>query len=99
MGKAEVTINAILLWGNVIASGLVAIVLSWFFAEGAIGEADSLTPQFFLLIPIWAIGAFLLWRIVLKEKNSPVTRFNIMLGSLIPWIMIPLGLRFAFQFV
>lgn len=33
----------------------MAIVLSWFFAEGAIGDADSLTPQFFLLIPIWAI--------------------------------------------
>ena len=33
----------------------MAIVLSWFFAEGAIGDADSLTPQFFLLLPIWAI--------------------------------------------
>lgn len=95
----EFTIKAILLWGNVVASGLVAIVLSWFFAEGAIGDADSLTPQFFLLIPIWAIGAFLLWRIVLKEKNSSVSRFNILLGSLIPWIMIPIGLMFAFQFV
>lgn len=77
----------------------MAIVLSWFFAEGAIGDAASLTPQFFLLIPIWAIGAFLLWRIVSKEKNSPVSRLKILLSSLIPWMMIPLGLLFAFQFV
>ncbi|SKB31126.1 hypothetical protein SAMN06295926_101390 [Lysinibacillus sp. AC-3] len=33
--------------GNVIFTGFVALFISWFFAEGALGESDTLTPEFF----------------------------------------------------
>jgi len=42
--------------GNIISSGFVVLFISWFFAEGALGEADALTPEFFLIIPICAFG-------------------------------------------
>ena len=60
----------ILVMGNVISSGFVALFISWFFAEGALGEADALTPEFFLIIPVWAFGVLLMWRFVSKDKNA-----------------------------
>ncbi|MGE7947996.1 hypothetical protein [Lysinibacillus sp. NPDC093688] len=44
--------KSILVMSNVTTSGLVALFISWFFAEGALGEADALTPEFFLILPI-----------------------------------------------
>lgn len=69
--------KSILVKGNVIFSGFVALFIAWFFAEGAIGDATSLTPEFFLILPIWAIGVLLIWRFVFKNKLENTSYFKI----------------------
>ena len=84
---------------NVIVSGLAALFISWFFAEGAIGDADSLTPQFFLILPIWAIGVLLMWRVMSKGKSGNGSRSKMILSNIMIWLTIPIGLMLAFQFI
>ncbi|MFJ7736315.1 hypothetical protein ACIQ2D_08205 [Lysinibacillus sp. NPDC097287] len=88
-----------LIKGNVTTSGFIAIFISCFFAEGALGESDSLTPEFFLILPIWAIGVLLMWRFVSKEKLENTSYFKIILSNLLLWLTIPIGLMFAFQLI
>ncbi|MGE7949712.1 hypothetical protein [Lysinibacillus sp. NPDC093688] len=85
--------------GNVIFTGFVALFISWFFAEGALGESDTLTPEFFLIIPVWALGALLMWRLVSKDKLENTSYFKIILSNSLLWLTIPLGLMFAFEFI
>lgn len=85
--------------GNVIFSGCVALLIAWFFAVGAIGESDTLTPEFFLILPIWAIGALLIWRFISKTELERSSYFIVVLVNFLPWLTIPIGLMFAFQFV
>lgn len=91
--------KSILVIGNVILSGFIAILISWFFAEGAIGDADTLTPEFFLILPIWAIGVLLMRRFVSKEKLENTSYFKIILSNLLLWLTIPIGFMFAHQFI
>ncbi|MGA3598867.1 hypothetical protein [Lysinibacillus agricola] len=91
--------KSILVKGNVIFSGFVALFIAWFFAEGAIGDAPSLTPEFFLILPIWAIGVLLMWRFVFKNKLENTSYFKILLSNTLLWLTIPIGLKFAFQFI
>ncbi len=67
--------------GNVISSGFFALFISWFFAEGALGEADALTPEFFLILPIWAMGVLLMWSFVSKNKLENTSYFIIVLSN------------------
>ena len=60
--------KSILVTGNITSSGFIAIFISYFFAEGGLGESVSLTPEFFLMVPIWAIGALLMWKFVSQRK-------------------------------
>lgn len=85
--------------GNVTSSGIVALFISWFYAEGAIGDAATLTPEFFLILPIWAIGALLMWRFVSKNKLENTSYFKIILSNSLLWLTIPIGLMFTFQFI
>ncbi|KOS68207.1 hypothetical protein AEA09_06340 [Lysinibacillus contaminans] len=85
--------------GNVTSSGFAALFIAWFFAEGAIGESDTLTPEFFLILPIWAIGALLMWRFVSKNKLENTSYFKIVLSNSLLWLTIPIGLMFAFQYI
>ncbi|MFJ7951740.1 hypothetical protein ACIQZG_09460 [Lysinibacillus sp. NPDC096418] len=85
--------------GNVIFTGIVALFISWFFAEGALGESDTLTPEFFLVIPVWAFGALLMWRFVSKDKLENTSYYKIILSNSLLWLTIPLGLMFAFEFI
>jgi len=85
--------------GNVIFTGFVALFISWFFAEGALGESETLTPEFFLIIPVWAFGALLMWRFVSKGKLENTSYFKIILCNSLLWLTIPLGLMFAFEFI
>lgn len=91
--------KSILVIGNVILSGFIAILISCFFAEGAIGDADTLTPEFFLILPIWAIGVLLMRSFVSKEKLENTSYFKIILSNLLLWLTIPIGFMFAHQFI
>ena len=69
--------KSILVRGNVLFSGFVALFISWFFAQGAIGDATSLTPAFFLILLIWAIGALLIWKSFSKVKLENILQVKI----------------------
>lgn len=91
--------KSILVTGNVTSSGFIAIFISWFYAEGGLGEADALTPEFFLILPIWAIGVLLMWRFVSKNKLENTSYFKIVLSNSLVWLTIPIGFIFAHQFI
>ena len=78
---------------------MVALLISWFYAEGAIGEAQALTPEFFLILLIWAIGLLLIWRFFFKEKLGNISYFKIILSNFLLWLTIPIGFIFAHQFI
>ena len=91
--------KSILVRGNVLFSGIVALFISWFFAQGAIGDATSLTPAFFLILLIWAIGALLIWKSFSKVKLENISYFRIVFGNLLLWITIPIGFIFSQFFI
>ena len=91
--------KSILVRGNVLFSGFVALFISWFFAQGAIGDATSLTPAFFLILPIWGIGALLIWKSFSKVKLENISYFKIIFGNLLLWITIPIGFIFSYLFI
>lgn len=78
---------------------MVALLISWFYAEGAIGEAQALTPEFFLILLIWAIGLLVIWRFFFKEKLENISYFKIILSNFLLWLTIPIGFIFAHQFI
>ena len=88
--------KSMLFRGNLIFSGLVAFFISLFFAQGAIGDATSLTPQFFIMIPIWGIGTVLIWKLFSKVKLESTSYLKIILVNLLLWITIPIGFIFAY---
>ncbi|WP_042470335.1 hypothetical protein [Bacillus ndiopicus] len=92
-------LKPILVMSNIIVSGLIAILISYFFAEGALGDASKLTPEFFLILPIWAIGALLMWRFVSKKKLENTSYSKILTSCLLLWLTIPVGLMFAQQLI
>ena len=91
--------KCILTRGNVLCSGVVALFISWFFAQGAIGDADSLIPAFFLILLIWAIGALLLWKSSSRTKLQNTSYFKVILGNLLLWLTIPIGFIFSHLFI
>ena len=91
--------KSIVFKGNVLFSGIVALFISWFFAQGAIGDATSLTPAFFLILLIWAIGALLIWKSFSKVKLENISYFRIVFGNLLLWITIPIGFIFSQFFI
>lgn len=94
--KGGKTIKSFLITGNIVVSGLVAFIISWFFAEGAIGDTDSFTPQFFLILPIWFIGVLMRLRMVAGDMTS---YFHILFNNLLLWATIPIGLVFSQIFI
>ena len=91
--------KSILVRGNVLFSGIVALFISWFFAQGAIGDATSLKPAFFLILLIWAIGALLIWKSFSKVKLENISYFRIVFVNLFLWITIPIGFIFSHLFI
>lgn len=92
-------LKSILVKVNVLVSGFFAILISYFFAEGAIGDANALTLEFFLILPIWAIGTLLMWRFIDKEKLENASYFKIIVSNLLLWLTIPIGFMLAHQFI
>lgn len=81
---------------NSIISGLIAILISTFFAGGTIAENYTdktwVAPEFFVVIPIWVLG-FILGLLVYKSKSPGMYVF---LSVLITWASIPLGIQLGF---
>ena len=96
-GRGEM--KKILVLGNVIVSGFVALLISWFFAEGALGETDSITPEFFFIMPLWILSVLIMWRAVSKNKVENTSYLKIILSTILLWITIPAGLIIAFQMI
>ena len=97
--KILAKIKGPLVIGNVIFSGIVAFFISWFFAEGGIGDANSFTPEFFLILLIWAFGVLLLWKAFAKSKLENTSKFKIIFNNLLLWVTIPVGFIFSHFFI
>lgn len=82
---------------NTILIGLIAILISTFFAGGTIAENYTdetwVSPVFFVILPIWALG-FLLGLLIFKSKNPGIYLF---ISILITWISILLGVQLGFN--
>ncbi|MDG5472102.1 hypothetical protein P6709_10090 [Jeotgalibacillus sp. ET6] len=82
---------------NTIFSGLIAILISTFFAGGTIAENYTdetwVAPEFFVILPIWVLG-FLLGLFMYKSKNPGKFLF---ISILITWASIPLGVQLGFS--
>ncbi|MCA1010612.1 hypothetical protein [Halobacillus halophilus] len=82
---------------NTIISGLLAILISTFFAGGTIAENYTdktwVAPEFFVILPIWFLGA-LLGLMVYKSKSPGIYLF---ISILITWGSIPVGIRLGFH--
>ncbi|WP_037985603.1 hypothetical protein [Thalassobacillus devorans] len=81
---------------NTIVSGIIAILISTFFAGGTIAENYTdktwVAPEFFVIIPIWSLG-FLIGLPVYKSVSAGMYLF---LSILITWASIPFGIRLGF---
>lgn len=91
--------KALIVWVNLILCGFIAISISFFFAEGAIAENYTnerfVAPQFFLIIPIWVAGVFLMWQYFRKNNIDQNSYKKIILVSLSLWLTIPIGVWFS----
>lgn len=84
--------KAVLLWGNLLFSGFMAISISMFFAEGAIAENYTderfVAPEFLWMIPLWVVEAILVVIYFYKKKAESVSYPIILLINLALWISI-----------
>lgn len=84
--------KAVLLWGNLLFSGFMAISISMFFAEGAIGENYTdkrfVAPEFLWMIPLWVVEAVLVVIYFYKKKVETVSYPVILLINLVLWVSI-----------
>ncbi|MEK5080033.1 hypothetical protein MKX73_13980 [Solibacillus sp. FSL W7-1436] len=85
--------------GNVIVSGIVVLLISRFFAGGALGEADSITPEFFFIIPLWIFSVFIMCRAVSIKKVKNTSYLKIIISNILLWLMIPIGLTITFLII
>lgn len=85
--------------GNVISSGFVAFLISWFFAGGGIGDANSFAPEFFLILLMWVIGVLWIWKVFAKSKLENTSNFKIIINNLLIWGTIPIGFIFSYFFI
>lgn len=84
--------KAVLLWGNLLLSGFMAISISMFFAEGTIAENYTderfVAPEFLWMIPLWVVEAVLVVIYFYKKKVEAVSYPVLLLINLALWISI-----------
>ncbi|WP_227397010.1 hypothetical protein [Jeotgalibacillus aurantiacus] len=82
---------------NTIFSGLIAILISTFFAGGTIAENYTdetwVAPEFFVILPLWALG-FLLGLFIFRSKKPKVF---LLFSIFITWFSIPFGVQLGFN--
>ena len=84
---------------NIILSGITALIIAWFFADGAIGDANSFTPEFFLILPIWFIGVLMRLKMTSNRKLEHTSYFHLLFNNLLLWVTIPIGYFCSLPFV
>ncbi len=88
-----------LVFGNVLVSAIITFFISLFFAEGTIAEnytAETyVAPEFFIILPVWAIGALLMWLFFSKNKIKDTPYWKIFLANILLWFTIPIGFFFS----
>ncbi|WP_339215713.1 hypothetical protein [Solibacillus sp. FSL W8-0372] len=84
---------------NIILSGIVALIIAWFFADGALGDVNSFTPEFFLILPIWFIGVLLRLKMTSNGKLENTSYFHLLFNNLLLWVTIPIGYFCSLLFV
>ncbi|MBX0356960.1 hypothetical protein [Halobacillus sp. Nhm2S1] len=89
--------------GNIVGSGLFALWVFYYFANGPLVRRRTHTsivePDFFLLLPIWGVGAYLVWRYFSKREWDSVTYVDIVVTNVTLWLTIPLGFFISTSFV
>lgn len=94
--------KSFLVIGNVIVSGIIIFFIMMFFVEGTIAENYTnerfVAPEFFLVFPVWVIGAVLVWMYFSTNKIEETSYIKILLINLLLWGTLPLGLKIAFMF-
>ncbi|UOR12860.1 hypothetical protein [Halobacillus amylolyticus] len=92
MGKIKTTFII-----NTIVSGLLAILISTFFAAGTIAENTSdktfVSPEFLWVLPIWFAGV--LAGLFIYKSKAP--GMYLLTSIIITWASIPLGIRIGFN--
>ncbi|MCG1010755.1 hypothetical protein J4760_12065 [Salinicoccus sp. ID82-1] len=95
--------KATIVWGNIILCGIIAIFIAFFFAEGTIAENYTnkrfVAPEFFLVVPVWAIGALSASSYFYRSDLKNTSYVVIILISLLLWMTIPAGLWFSSLFL
>ncbi|MYL49998.1 hypothetical protein GLV98_10915 [Halobacillus litoralis] len=95
--------KSFLVIGNIVGSGLFALWLAYHFASGplVVGRTDAIIGEtdFFLLLPVWGAGAFLVWRYFLKKGWGSVTYMDIVLTNVTLWLTIPVGFYVSTMFI
>ncbi|WP_271399364.1 hypothetical protein [Salinicoccus roseus] len=98
-----VRLKALIVWGNFIFCGFITISIAFFFAEGTIAENYTnkrfVAPEFFLIVPVWIIGALLIWWYFQKNNLGNTSYTKIILISLLLWTTIPIGIWFSSLFL
>ncbi|MFC3418687.1 hypothetical protein ACFOLA_04255 [Salinicoccus hispanicus] len=94
--------KAVVVWGNLIVCGCIAVFISFFFAEGTIAENYTherfVAPEFFFILPVWTVGALLVGWYFYKSSFMYISYIKIILISLLLWLTIPGGLWFSSLF-
>ncbi|WP_096273240.1 hypothetical protein [Paucisalibacillus globulus] len=82
---------------NLVISGFAALMITLFFAEGAIGENYTdktfVAPEFFIILVVWGISA-----IIASIQFFKDTLPFLFLSIFITWASIPVGIMISFSF-
>ncbi|RKD26067.1 hypothetical protein BEP19_03475 [Ammoniphilus oxalaticus] len=85
--------------GNVVLCGFFTFFVSLFLAGGGIGENVTgktyVTPQFFLILPVWTVGALFVWGYCYKQKLQNTSYPEIIFINILLWATLPVGFIFS----
>ncbi|MDM5317244.1 hypothetical protein QUF49_14640 [Fictibacillus sp. b24] len=92
-----------LVWSNVIICGFLTVFIAIFFAAGTIGENYTdetyVAPEFFLILPVWVIGAVNVWWFYYKNGINKTSYPKLIFINGTLWASIPAGFWLASLFM
>ncbi|KZE69111.1 hypothetical protein AWM68_02265 [Fictibacillus phosphorivorans] len=95
--------KAFLVWSNVIICGFFTVNVAFFFALGTIAENYTdktyVAPEFFLILPVWVIGAISVLRFYYKNGINKTSYPKLLFVNSTLWASIPAGFWLASLFV
>jgi hypothetical protein len=101
--EERIDMKHFLVIGNVVICALLTVFIAFFFASGTIGENYTgktyVAPEFFIILPVWVIGASLVVWYFLKHKIRDTSYIKILLINLLLWATIPVGVMVSSSFI